>query len=234
MLAQDAERQMRQLSQERSVAQEEERKHLSRELHDHVAQVLTALRMELGRIERTKPFPGVQAAAAVAECKKLVDSMFRTVRDLALGLRPSMLDDLGLQAALEWHVRDFTSRYGTNVELTIEGECDGLPDRHRTCVYRAVQEALTNCIRHANAQAITVNVIRCNDELRVSVSDDGIGFDPGRRRKGLGLCGIEERVRELHGALNISGSPGRGTLLNIRLPLPEPAMEVPLARAARG
>ena len=233
-LAEDAESQMRQLSQERDVAQEEERKHLSRELHDHVAQVLTALRMELGRIERTKAFPAVHAAAAVAECKKLVDSMFRTVRDLALGLRPSMLDDLGLQAALEWHVRDFTSRYGTNVELTIEGEFDGLPDRHRTCVYRAVQEALTNCIRHANAQAITVNVISCNDELRVSVGDDGIGFDPGRRRNGLGLSGIEERVRELHGAMNISGIPGRGTLLNIRLPLPEPAVEVPLARAARG
>jgi len=233
-LAQDAERQMRQLSQERNVALEEERKHLSRELHDHVAQVLTALRMELGRIERTKAFPDGHAGAAVAECKKLVDSMFRTVRDLALGLRPSMLDDLGLQAALEWHVRDFTSRYGTNVDLTIEGEFDGLPDRHRTCVYRAVQEALTNCIRHANAQAITVNVIRCNDELRVAVRDDGIGFDPGRRRTGLGLCGIEERVRELHGAMTISGIAGRGTLLNIRLPLLEPAMEVPLARAARG
>src|SRR5262245_4910250 len=193
-----------------------------------MAQGLTALRIERGRIERTNAFPAVEATAAVTECKKLVDSMFRTLRDLALGLRPSMLDDLGLQAALEWHVRDFTRRYGTNVELTMEGEFDGLPDRHRTCVYRAVQEALTNCIRHANAQAITVNVIRCNDELRVSVGDDGIGFDPGRRRNGLGLCGIEERVSELHGAMNISGAAGRGTLLNIRLPLPEPAVEVPL------
>src|SRR5262249_212747 len=232
MVAEDAERQMRQLSQERDVAQEEERKHLSRELHDHVAQVLTALRRELGRIERTKSFPGVNVGAAVSECKKLVDSMFRTVRDLALGLRPSMLDDLGLQAALEWHVRDFTSRYGINVELTMEGEFDGLPDRHRTCVYRAVQEALTNCISHPNAQGITVNVISWNDELRVSVSDDGIGLDPGRRRNGLGLSGIEERVRELQGAMNIRGVPGRGTRLAIRLPLPDAAGEVPLARAA--
>ena len=77
--------------------------------------------------------------------------MFRTVRDLALGLRPSMLDDFGLQPALEWHVRDFTSRYGVDVELTIDGDFDALPDQHRICVYRAVQEALTNCARHAKA-----------------------------------------------------------------------------------
>src|SRR5215468_973499 len=157
-LAQDAERQMRQLSQERNVAQEEERKHLSRELHDHVAQVLTALRMELGRIERTKSFPGVNVGAAVAECKKLVDSMFRTVRDLALGLRPSMLDDLGLQAALEWHVRDTSRRSGVEVELTIDGDVDSLPDRYQTCVYRVVQEALTNGVRHAQAQTMAVSL----------------------------------------------------------------------------
>ena len=80
-------------------------------------------------------------------------SMFRTVRDLALGLRPSMLDDFGLQPALEWHVRDFTRRYGVDVELDVDGDFDALPDRYRTCVYRAVQEALTNCVRHAQARS---------------------------------------------------------------------------------
>ena len=116
-IAEDAERQMRELSQRLVATQEEERKNLSRELHDHVAQVLTALRMELGRIDRT------QAARRRAarprpwrNAKQLVDKMFRTVRDLALGLRPSMLDDFGLQAALEWHVRDLTRRYGVDVE----------------------------------------------------------------------------------------------------------------------
>ena len=123
--------------------------------------------------------------------------MFRTVRDLALGLRPSMLDDFGLQPALEWHVRDFTRRYGVDVELTIDGDFDALPDRYRTCVYRAVQEALTNCVRHAEARTIKVNVAGYDDRLDVSVTDDGIGLDPARRRDGLGLRGIEERVKEL-------------------------------------
>ena len=155
-IAKDAERQMRELSQRLVATQEEERKNLSRELHDHVGQVLTALRMELGRIERTRAPSDAGIGAAVAECRRLVDSMVRTVRDLALGLRPSMLDDFGLQPALEWHVRDFTRRYGVDVDLTLHGDFDALPDAYRTCVYRAVQEALTNCIRHAQARSIEV------------------------------------------------------------------------------
>jgi signal transduction histidine kinase/outer membrane murein-binding lipoprotein Lpp len=230
-IAEEAERQMRQLSQERDAAQEEERKHLSRELHDHVAQVLTALRMELGRIERTKSRSDARVDVAVAECKKLVDSMFRTVRDLALGLRPSMLDDFGLQAALEWHVRDFTNRCEASVELTIDGDFDTLPDRHRTCIYRAVQEALTNCIRHAKAHVIRVSVAAAADRLLLSVTDDGIGFDPARRRAGLGLRGIEERVRDLDGTMTIGPGEGGGTRLAIRMPWPD-NREIPLARAA--
>jgi signal transduction histidine kinase len=231
-IAQEAERQMRQLSQERDAAQEEERKNLSRELHDHVAQVLTALRMELGRIERTRTPADVRIGAAVAEAKKLVDSMFRTVRDLALGLRPSMLDDFGLQAALEWHIGDVTNRYGVNVDLHVDGEVNSLPDRHRTCVYRAVQEALTNCVRHAKARSINVRVTSQGEHLDVSVIDDGIGFDSTRRGTGLGLRGIEERVKELHGVMTVGNVEGGGTKLAVRLPWPANPAEVSLARAA--
>ena len=154
----EAEQQMRELSQQLVNTQEEERKSLSRELHDHVAQVLTGLRMELGRVERIAAPFDARVSPAVAECRTLVDDMFNTVRGLALGLRPSMLDDFGLQAALEWHVRDFTGRFAINVDLKMEGDFDGLPDKHRTCVYRVVQEALTNCIRHAHAQNVKVRV----------------------------------------------------------------------------
>jgi signal transduction histidine kinase len=224
----DAEHQMRELSQQLVNTQEEERKSLSRELHDHVAQVLTGLRMELGRIERISP----GTSAAVAECKALVDDMFRTVRNLALGLRPSMLDDFGLQAALEWHVRDFMARYAINVELRMVGDFDRLPDRHRTCVYRIVQEAMTNCVRHADAKNIQVGVTTTEGQLRVSVSDDGVGLDPAYRRTGLGLLGIDERVKELHGTVTISPEAERGTTLAVRLPLPTPITEAPLARAA--
>jgi signal transduction histidine kinase len=231
-IAQNAEHQMRELSQRLVATQEDERRNLSRELHDHVAQVLTALRMELGRIERGRPAIDVRLGAAVAECRQLVDQMFHTVRDLALGLRPSMLDDFGLQPALEWHVRDLARRSGIDVELTAQGDFDLLPDRYRTCVYRAIQEALTNCIRHAEARSVKVSVTGYDDRLDVSVTDDGIGLDPARRRDGLGLRGIEERVKNLHGTMNIRGPAGGGTTLTIHLPLPARITEVPLARAA--
>lgn len=228
----EAQRRTRELSQRLVATQEEERKSLSRELHDHVAQVLTALRMELGRIERGRSPTDTRLRDAVSECKQLVDTLFRTVRDLALGLRPSMLDDLGLRAALGWYVRDVTRRYGVDVELSVDGEFDTLPDRHQTCVYRVVQEALTNAVRHAKARSITVSVAGRDDGFSVSVKDDGIGFDPARRYDGLGLRGLEERVTELNGNLTITSAIGQGTTLTMYLPMPASLTEVRLARTA--
>jgi signal transduction histidine kinase len=227
--AQEAEHQLRELSQQLVAAQEEERRKLSRELHDHVGQMLTALRMELGRIERAGKAANVAFSNTVAECRQLVDDMVHTVRDLALGLRPSMLDDFGLQPALEWLARDFTRRSRVPVELVVSGPIDDLGDQHRTCVYRVVQEALTNCVRHAKATHITVRLRAESDALSVSVSDNGIGIDPRRRAGGFGLRGIEERVRELGGSLQLTSGLGQGAALSVRLPL---ATEVPLARAA--
>jgi signal transduction histidine kinase len=244
-VAEEAEQLMRQLSQQLVAAQEEERKNLSRELHDHVGQMLTALRMEIGRIDRlrlsgdrvrpdasleTSPRSGI--GGAVAECRKLVDDMVRTVRDLALGLRPSMLDDFGLQPALEWHVRDFGRRFGIPVELSVDGDLELLPEQHRTCVYRSVQEALTNCVRHSRASRIDVSVVRKGDGLTVTVTDDGVGFNPAQRAGGLGLRGIEERVRDLHGILTIRSAAGAGTTLTMTVPLPTESLEVVRARAA--
>ena len=223
-----AEHQMRELSQQVVNAQEEERKHLSRELHDHVAQVLTGLRMELGRIERLSP----SVSAEIAECKGLVDEIFMTVRGLALGLRPSMLDDLGLQAALEWHVRDFMSRYAIKVDLNTAGDFDRLPEAHRTCVYRVVQEALTNCARHADARNVAVDVKVLQGELHLSVRDDGVGINAARRGKGLGLIGINERVKELQGSFVIAPNGAGGTAITVRLPLPASVVEAPLASVA--
>ena len=228
----EAEQHMRELSQQLVNTQEEERKSLSRELHDHVAQVLTGLRMELGRVERIAAPLDARVGPAVAECKGLVDDMFNTVRGLALGLRPSMLDDFGLQAALEWHVRDFTGRYAMNVDLKMDGDFDALPDKHRTCVYRVVQEALTNCVRHAHAQNVKISVQARDGHLQVSVTDDGVGLNPIRRRNGLGLRGIDERVRELEGTMTISREAGGGTTVAVQLPLPAGITEVPRARAA--
>ena len=184
--------------------------------------------MELGRIERLTP----SVASVVAGCKGLVDEMFQTVRSLSLGLRPSMLDDLGLQAALEWHVRDFMTRYPIKVDLRMAGDFDRLPESHRTCVYRVVQEALTNCVRHADARNVALDVNTIGDELVLSVRDDGVGLNPSHRGRGLGLIGIEERVKELHGNAVISPGGTRGSVVAVSLPLPTALPEAALARAA--
>lgn len=232
--AEEAEHRMRELSQQLVATQEEERKKLSRELHDHVGQVLTALRMELGSIDRLRAPQDGALARAVAESRQLVDNMVRTVRDLALGLRPSMLDDFGLQPALEWHARDFTRRYGLPVDLAVSGDLTSLADPYATCVYRVVQEALTNCVRHAKATRIRVSVDGAGDVLAVRVVDDGVGIKPESRKSGLGLRGIEERVRDLDGTLEIHSAPGVGTSLTIRIPVPQakPSEEVQFARIA--
>jgi signal transduction histidine kinase len=226
----EAEREMRRLSQQVVNAQEDERKHLSRELHDHVAQVLTGLRMELGRLERM-PGTATDASTTAEGCKQLVDDLFSTVRNLALGLRPSMLDDFGLQSALEWHVRDFMRRCAMDVELTVKGDVDALPEKYRTCVYRVIQEAMTNCVRHARASKIQIGLITDSRYLHVRVADNGVGMDPGIRRRGFGLRGMQERVRELGGDVTIaSQTRGRGTLLSAHVPLPsEGSGETPLA-----
>jgi signal transduction histidine kinase len=219
LIAEGAERRMRELSQQLVATQEEERKHLSRELHDHVGQVLTALRMELGSIDRLRAPDDAPLARAVSEARQLVDSMVRTVRDLSLGLRPSMLDDFGLQAALEWHVRDFTRRYGLRVDLTVTSDLQVLSERHRLCVYRAVQEALTNCARHSSATCVRISVQGADNMLSVAIVDDGIGIEPERRNTGLGLRGIEERVRDLGGTLDIHSTRGVGTSITLAVPV---------------
>jgi signal transduction histidine kinase len=171
--------------------------------------------------------------AAVAECRRLVDNVVRTVRDLALGLRPSMLDDFGLQPALEWHIRDVGRRYGLAVDLTATGDLEHLPDSHRTCIYRVVQEALTNCVRHARASHVQVGITGGPGTLEVSIVDDGVGFTPVPRPPGLGLRGIEERVRELNGQMQIRSSKGTGTSIRITLPVPAPVPEAAVAYPGR-
>lgn len=220
-----AETSMRQLSQQLVKTQEAERKSLSRELHDHVGQMLTALRMELGTAERSRGAAGQQFAQAITESKHLSETMLRTVRDLAMGLRPSMLDDFGLKPALEWLARDVARRCDLRIDLTVDGELEPLPDAHRTCIYRVVQEALTNCVRHARATRVTVAVIGRSTSLELSVEDDGVGADLALPRAGLGLIGLDERVRDLGGRLEIDSRPGQGTALRVIVPVPARARE---------
>jgi len=216
-----AEGEMRRLSHQLVRAQEDERRRLARELHDEVGQMLTALRMELGKAERLRSAPDGAFSATVSEGKRIIDTVMESVRALSMGLRPAMLDDFGLGSALEWHVRDFSRRYDVPVFLNVEGDVDRLAEPHRTCVYRVVQEALTNCARHAHAGRIDVAVRESASCLQIEIRDDGVGLDPSDdRRAGVGLVGIQERVREVGGTVSIRSGPGAGTALDISIPFP--------------
>jgi signal transduction histidine kinase len=232
---QQAEEELRRLSNQLVRTQEEERKILSRELHDELGQMLTALRMEIGRGERAQALSSPAFAQTVAESKSLVDRMMRMVRDLAMGLRPSMLDDLGLEPALSWQAREFSRRYNVPVDLEVDGDLERLPDPQRTCVYRVVQEALTNCAKHSAATEIQVKVVRGRPRLDVSVRDNGVGMTPTAGHKGLGLTGIKERVKDINGSASIETRPGGGTVVHITLPVPaaETSKEDYVANSAR-
>jgi signal transduction histidine kinase len=210
---------MRSLSVQLRQAQEEERRTISRELHDEVGQMLTAMRMELGTLDRLRASDSAEFGAAVAQLKGLAERSLRLIRDIAAGLRPSLLDDLGLGPALQKQAREFSKRTGTPVSVTLDGSADELSDRQRTYVYRIVQEALTNCSKHAHSHHVSIQLSDRNGATELTVVDDGIGFDPAQSaHSGLGLIGIEERVRELGGTIRIQSSPGHGTSLHVTIP----------------
>ena len=202
-------------------AQEEERRTLARELHDEVGQSLSAIMMEAGNAEAAPNANEIRGR--VASIASIAEKTLNVVRDLALLLRPSMLDDFGLVPALNWHAREMSKRTGLNVRITADPSSGDLPEEHKTCIYRLVQEALNNAARHASARNLQVTVKTERDRVTFSVQDDGSGFDKSSVR-GLGLLGMEERVGRLGGKLQIDSRPGRGTTISAELPLPEMAL----------
>ncbi len=211
---------LRGLSRQLVETQEEERRSLSRELHDQIGQLLTAIRIGAGNLEEDLPEDSDRARLQLDQIKRLSEQTLRTVRDLAMGLRPAMLDDLGLGAALEWQARQHSRLCGVPVSVELDG-AENLPDAQRTCVYRVVQEALTNIARHAHARNIEVSVKSTEGGMSIVVRDDGTGFDVAEAAsgKGLGLLGIKERVRQLGGEASIESERGVGTRLKAWLPL---------------
>jgi len=208
---------LRGLSLQMSKALEDERRLISRELHDQIGQLLTAIQMKFNKLEVSND-PS-ERSRYVQDGKALVYRTVTAARDLAMGLRPSILDDLGLVAALEWQAREFKRRSDVLVNLNLGGNLSELPEGHSTCLYRIVQEALTNCGRHAEAKHVELTVHGDKDRISLTVWDDGKGFDSNEStRRGLGLVGIEERVRELGGNVKILSQLGKGTLLEVEIP----------------
>lgn len=214
----EARTQLKQLSARLVQAQETERRSLSRELHDEVGQALSAVLMELRNLSSGLGLRSdEESRRRVENIKSLVEGTIRVVRNMALLLRPSMLDDLGLIPALKWQAREVSKSTGMDVSIAAELASDELPDEYKTCIYRVVQEALHNCSRHSHATTVRIRVEQTRDRLLLTIQDDGQGFDI-RETKGLGLLGIQERVARLGGKCTVHSQPGHGTILSAELP----------------
>jgi signal transduction histidine kinase len=213
-----AQRELKELSKRLVDAEERERRAISRELHDEVGQSLSALLIDVGNLTEMCS-EDAALRQGLQRIKTLAENCVNEVRNMALLLRPSMLDDLGLVAALDWQARETSKRTSMLVETVDENVSENLPEEYKTCVYRIVQEALNNCSKHAYAKNVRVVVRQEPKYLRVSIEDDGKGFDTSRVR-GLGLVGMNERVSQFGGVLKVESDPARGTRLRVDLPLP--------------
>jgi signal transduction histidine kinase len=201
-------------------ARDDERKHLSRELHDSVGQILTAVGLQL-RALRSASLPPDQLRMHLDETCRMNAEALRLVRDLAMGLRPALLDDVSLVSALEWQARQFSRQTGISAALEAGGDLEELPEAHRTCIYRCVQEALTNCAKHAQAKSVCIVVRALAESVTVTIEDDGIGFDLEKTSgTGLGLLGMRERAAGVNGKLSLMSRQHGGTALTLEIPVP--------------
>jgi PAS domain S-box-containing protein len=221
-LAQDT---LQMFSRQMIQAQEDERRRIARELHDQIGQILTAVKMNLYTVQQF--CRASEAGSYVKENIEAVDETLRLVRDLSIDLRPPVLDDLGLVTALRWYVDRYTQRTGLNVDVVCE-----LPDFNErfsrdleTACFRIAQEALTNVVRHANADEVTVQLNKDGNILVLTVKDNGLGFDPKSLRKHspraatLGLISMQERAHAAGGTIEIESAHSRGTEIRFTAPL---------------
>jgi signal transduction histidine kinase len=199
------------------AAQERERRRIARELHDDTGQSLTSVLIGL-RLAQDSDDPQ-QVRATLDELRETVTDAIRDLRALAVELRPTALDDFGLQAALERLVDTFGRRTGLAIELLVSGVEQRLGEQVETGLYRIVQEGLTNVAKHAGAAHVSVILRGHDDALSLVVEDDGRGFDQSRPGQGLGLVSMRERVELLAGNLRIESSPGQGTTVAVEVPV---------------
>jgi signal transduction histidine kinase len=201
------------------AGQELERQRLARELHDETGQALTSILLGLKAVEEAATIEKVRAGAN--ELRELVVATLQDVRRLAVELRPKALDDFGLVAALERLTQTFSEATGIEVQLQAALRDERLPGEVETTLYRIVQEALTNTVKHAGARKVSILVTRRGATAAAVIEDDGRGFDPAAARQdGLGLLGMGERIALLEGKLTVESSPGSGTTLVAEVPLP--------------
>jgi len=214
----------RQLLAKVIAAQEQERRHIARELHDEAGQIVTSLLLGLAHLEHSSVDPAIHSKAT--ELRSLAEATLDMMKDMALKLRPSTLDDVGLVAALQRYVADYGRRYGLEADFHSTG-FNGvrLEPQTETALYRIAQEALTNVIKHARAHSVSVLLERRNNQAILVVEDDGLGFDTETLRHSgapahkLGILGMEERAVLVGGTLTIESQPGGGTAVFVEVPV---------------
>ncbi|MBX9793532.1 MAG: PAS domain S-box protein [Burkholderiaceae bacterium] len=223
---------LQRLSAKQVDTREAERRHIARELHDELGQRLSSLKMELSSLAKTKRS---ETADRITPMLEMVDDTVAAVRRISTDLRPMMLDDLGLSAALEWLTHESARRMGLEIGLKLDEANLPTDEQGSITIFRIVQEALTNVARHAHASRVQVEAQRCGDHLVLSVEDNGIGFsEPCHRSDGsLGLIGIRERVQILGGHLEIGNAPSGGARITVSMPLAQTVAispDMPLSR----
>jgi signal transduction histidine kinase len=210
--------QLRALTERLEKAREEERTRVARDLHDDIGQILTAVKMELQWIGRHDTNKESEAHKRLKGAVELIADGIRSVREICTGLRPSLLDDMGLAAAIEWQADEFSKRTGIACRLSLEEEELGLPGDHATAFFRIFQECLTNVTRHAQAKTVDVSLFQEAEDVVLVVRDDGVGIREVDYTS-LGILGMKERAQACGGELLMNGSPGDGTTVTLRVRL---------------
>jgi PAS domain S-box-containing protein len=201
---------------------EEEKARVARELHDELAQSLTALKMDTLWVRDNAATWPEAASAKLTDMLEMLDRAVASTRRIAADLRPMLLDDLGLVAAIEWLASNFTQRCGVACKLVLDEQLQ-LPEPYATAVFRIVQESLANVAKHAGASQVGVAVDKASGAINLTVLDNGRGFSTAAARQpnALGLLGLRERVQLLKGSVLIESAPGEGTRIGVRIPLPQ-------------
>lgn len=216
--------QLRLLSRHVLSSQEEERKRISRELHDVIAEMLTGINVRLATLKLEAATHANGLGRKIAGTQRLIEASVSIVHRFARELRPAMLDDLGLIPALHTFMKSFSKQAGIRVSLTAFAGVEQLSSAKRTALYRVAQEALTNVARHANASRVDVRIQRLPHGLCMEIQDDGKAFNVEQtrrnagKRQGLGLLGMQERLEMVGGAFAVESAPGKGTLIQAQIP----------------
>jgi len=215
--------QLRRLSRRVLSAQEDERKKISRELHDVIAQTLTGINLRLASLKSGVMTDTAGLQDRISNTQRLVEHSVDIVHRFARELRPAVLDDLGLIPALHTFLKGFQEETGIRVSLSASAAVEQLGGDQRTILFRIAQEALTNVARHAEANEVEVKIQKMDGAICLQIQDDGKGFPAERvihrkKQKRLGLLGMRERVEMIHGTFSITSTPNQGTLITVRIP----------------